>query len=149
MHVSGDGRLTTGPAPSTPDVPVVRAPAPTASTTAPRPVEPAGAPTSDPTTLPLHVTNPAPARPAGRHPAPRTTPLVVPSRDRLHVVVPGDNLWRIAGAEVARVSGERPPADAEIAPYWQRVIAANRATLRSGDPSLIFPGEVVTLPPLR
>jgi hypothetical protein len=25
-------------------------------------------------------------------------------------------------------------------------VAANRATLRSGDPSLIFPGEVVALP---
>ena len=37
------------------------------------------------------------------------------------------------------------PNDA-IARYWQRLIAANRTTLRSGDPSLIFPGEVITLP---
>jgi hypothetical protein len=27
------------------------------------------------------------------------------------------------------------------------VIDANHSTLRSGDPSLIFPGEIVTLPP--
>jgi hypothetical protein len=31
--------------------------------------------------------------------------------------------------------------------HWLVVIAANRSTLRSGDPSLIFPGEIVTVPP--
>jgi nucleoid-associated protein YgaU len=62
------------------------------------------------------------------------------------VVVPGDNLWQIARAEVIRTSGADRPADSQIAPYWQRVVEANRSTLRSGDPSLIFPGEVVTLP---
>jgi nucleoid-associated protein YgaU len=60
--------------------------------------------------------------------------------------VAGDNLWQIARAEVIRAGGADGPADAQIAPYWQRVVAANRSTLRSGDPSLIFPGEVVTLP---
>jgi len=61
-------------------------------------------------------------------------------------VVPGDNLWQIARAEVARASGTYRPSDAQIAPYWNEVIAENRTTLRSGDPSLIFPGEVVELP---
>ena len=51
-------------------------------------------------------------------------------------------------AEVARSTGEAQPADTRIVPYWRRVIATNRATLRSGDPSLIFPGELVTLPTL-
>jgi nucleoid-associated protein YgaU len=60
--------------------------------------------------------------------------------------VAGDNLWQIARAEVIRAGGADRPADAQIAPYWQRVVEANRSTLRSGDPSLIFPGEVVTLP---
>ena len=58
----------------------------------------------------------------------------------------GDNLWRIARAEVSRATGVARPDDAAVARYWRRVIAANRTTLRSGDPSLIFPGEVVTLP---
>ena len=64
----------------------------------------------------------------------------------------GDNLWRIASDRVSRATGtasdDAPndvPNDA-IARYWQRLIAANRTTLRSGDPSLIFPGEVITLP---
>jgi hypothetical protein len=62
------------------------------------------------------------------------------------VVAPGDNLWRIAAARIAQ---DRPaaPTDAEIAPYWRRVVDANRPTLRSGDPNLVFPGEIVTLPP--
>ena len=65
---------------------------------------------------------------------------------RIHVVQPGDNLWQIARAEVIRAGGTDRPDDADIAPYWRRVITANRATLRSGDPSLIFPGEVVAVP---
>jgi nucleoid-associated protein YgaU len=65
---------------------------------------------------------------------------------RIHVVKPGDNLWQIARAELIRARGTERPDDAEIAPYWRRVITANRATLRSGDPSLIFPGEVVAVP---
>jgi nucleoid-associated protein YgaU len=61
------------------------------------------------------------------------------------VVVAGDNLWRIARAElIAR--GDHQPDDAAIAGYWRRVIDATRSTLRSGNPSLIYPGEIVALP---
>jgi hypothetical protein len=38
------------------------------------------------------------------------------------------------------------PTAAEITPVWVEVIAANRDRLRSGDPDLIFPGEIVVLP---
>ncbi|GIU89676.1 MAG: hypothetical protein KatS3mg010_0775 [Acidimicrobiia bacterium] len=62
--------------------------------------------------------------------------------------MPGDNLWRIAAAEVARVDGTERAADAAVFPYWRALVDANRATLRSGDPALIVPGEVITLPPL-
>ena len=86
---------------------------------------------------------PRSAAPARRTPPRRRTPVASP---RVHVVRPGDNLWSIARAEVARASGRALPSDDAVAPYWQRVIAANRATLRSGDPSLIFPGEIVALP---
>jgi hypothetical protein len=91
---------------------------------------------------------PAPDEPVVR--APVTTPARQPvlSVPRRHVVVPGDNLWRIARAElVAR--GDPAPTDETVARYWRAVIAANRATLRSGDPNLIFAGEVVALPPPR
>jgi hypothetical protein len=74
---------------------------------------------------------------------PSAIPMAATAR---HVVAPGDNLWRIAAAEVARRSGVAEPTDAAIVPYWRAVIAANRSTLRSGDPSLIYPGEIIALP---
>jgi hypothetical protein len=101
------------------DEPFVRAPA--------APVAPAPAP--------------APSVSTSTPPAPAPPPAV-----RAHVVTPGDNLWRIAAAEVARVTGRAHPRAAAIVPYWHAVIQQNRATLRSGDPSLIYPGEIVTLP---
>jgi nucleoid-associated protein YgaU len=117
--------------------PVVRAPA-TTTTTAPTA-------TSAPTTP--TITDPALVAPAPA-PAPVVAPpprLAAPST---HVVQPGDNLWRIAAAELSRVHGDATPSDGAIVPYWRAVIDANRATLRSGDPSLIYPGEIVALPPL-
>ncbi|MCA2216264.1 hypothetical protein [Jidongwangia harbinensis] len=59
---------------------------------------------------------------------------------------PGDNLWSIAHAQ-----GPRAPAtawnDADIARYWHRLITDNRDRIRSGRPGLIYPGEVLELPP--
>jgi nucleoid-associated protein YgaU len=66
-------------------------------------------------------------------------------RDARVVVRRGDNLWLIARAELIRRTGAYPN-DVEIARYWRAVIGANRTTLRSGNPSLIFPGEIVALP---
>jgi nucleoid-associated protein YgaU len=65
--------------------------------------------------------------------------------------VQGDNLWTISRDHLARVTGRHASdlSDHEIATYWLRVIAANRASLRSGDPDLIFPGESIQLPPVR
>ena len=61
-------------------------------------------------------------------------------------IFPGVLISARTGAEVSRATGSNRPTDAQIAPYWQRVITANQSTLRSGNPSLIFPGEIVTLP---
>ncbi len=58
--------------------------------------------------------------------------------DGTYVVVRGDSFWRIA----ARHAG---PED--VASYWRRLVAANAATIRSGNPDLIYPGEVIELPP--
>jgi hypothetical protein len=75
-------------------------------------------------------------------------PSTAPPRDSARVVVrPGDNLWVIARAELIRSTGARPD-NRRVARYWRSVIEANRDTLRSGDPRLIFPGEIVTLPPV-
>jgi hypothetical protein len=118
VEVSPAGRLVPPPATrSALDAPVVRAP---------------------------QTTSPAPASPGAPHPAP--TPAAPRVPDRAYVVRPGDNLWRIARAEVMRAGGGTHPDGAMIDRYWRRVILANRATLRSGDPSLIYTGELVTLP---
>ena len=61
------------------------------------------------------------------------------------VVEPGDHLWKISRTELTRRLG-RSAAPDEVAPYWLSVIDANRDSLRSGDPDLIYPGESITLP---
>jgi hypothetical protein len=66
-----------------------------------------------------------------------------------HVVAAGESLWSIAAHHVREAAPDPAPTDADIARYWAAVVAANRAGLRSGEPSLVFPGEVVQLPPAR
>jgi nucleoid-associated protein YgaU len=60
-------------------------------------------------------------------------------------VVAGDHLWAIAGRRLTEVRGQAPD-EGEHAGYWVRLVDANRGRLRSGDPDLIFPGEVIELP---
>jgi len=69
------------------------------------------------------------------------------SETRTHTVVSGDNFWKIARQEVENSLG-RDANNAEVASYWVKLIDANRSVIRSGDPNLIFPGEVFTLPPV-
>lgn len=62
-----------------------------------------------------------------------------------HTVVRGDSLWTIAH-DTLTSAWSRPPSTDEVARYWREVVAGNAASLRSGDPDLIHPGEVVHLP---
>ncbi len=62
------------------------------------------------------------------------------------VVKPGDHLWKISDARLDQALG-RPAGPEEVAPYWRSVIEVNRERLLSGDPDLIYPGEVISLPP--
>ncbi|HEY8218270.1 MAG TPA: hypothetical protein VIH82_14120 [Acidimicrobiia bacterium] len=67
----------------------------------------------------------------------------------LHTIAPGEHLWGIAAARVGQLTRRDPatiPAE-EIAPYWTRLCMTNEARLRSGNVSLVYPGEVVELPP--
>jgi nucleoid-associated protein YgaU len=70
-----------------------------------------------------------------------------PTHDVRVTVEVGDNLWSISAAHL-RESRDGPLGGSRISPYWREVIAINQAHLSSGDPDLIFPGEVVRLPPI-
>lgn len=64
-----------------------------------------------------------------------------------YVVQHGDHLWGIAEKALEEAWGH-PPADAQIIPYWQQLIDANRAALVDpGNPDLILPGQTFTVPP--
>ncbi len=64
-------------------------------------------------------------------------------------VTSGDHLWNLSERHLERVLGRSSLDEHEIAPYWVRVIEANRASIRSGNPDLIYPGEVIHLPPVH
>lgn len=141
VQVSPDGKVTI-----TGDEPVVRAPArapePTTTTTtttrsAPLPTTSTSLPSRRPST----TTPPARHRTAPAAPAPRPAPTAA-----TYVVVPGDNLWRIARARIEATVPHRA-TDGEVVRYWRRLVDENRTTLRSGDPNLIFPGEILRVPP--
>ena len=89
-----------------------------------------------------------PASPPVLQRPPATPPTTSTGGERRVAVAPGDHLWGIARAEVARRLGVGPRevAATQVAAYWRRVVAANEGRLRSGDPDLLFPGEVVILP---
>lgn len=65
-------------------------------------------------------------------------------------VVKDDNLWSICTRHLAEVTGRTPSSlrAGEIATYWWAVVDANRSTIRSGNPNLIYAGEVVQLLPV-
>lgn len=77
-----------------------------------------------------------------------SAPTLDPTFSYLHQVVHGDHLWSIACQHLEATSGRTNLGEHEIAPYWVRVIEANRSTIRSGDPELIYPGERIVLPPV-
>jgi hypothetical protein len=132
------------------DEPVVRAPVPHIRRSGPvvrrPPTASATTPTSTPATAsaPTPTTAPAPP-PTAPAPAPAAPPSAPAARPSTHVVLPGENLWRIAADHLAAVRG-RAQADGEVVGYWRRLVDTNRATLRSGDPNLVFAGEIVALP---
>jgi hypothetical protein len=63
-------------------------------------------------------------------------------------VEPGDNLWSIASTTLESRLG-RAASDQEIVAYWQAVIEVNRRRLPvPSDPSLLFAGDLIQLPPI-
>jgi hypothetical protein len=82
-------------------------------------------------------------------PSPSTDPVrdgsrTPPAGEASAVVRRGDNLWRISERHLRTLASA--PSPREVAVYWARVVEANRHTLRSGNPDLIYPDETVLLP---
>lgn len=68
-----------------------------------------------------------------------------PSTERW-TVKPGDCFWSIAD-DVLTARWGRSPTDAEIVPFWRRLVDANRHQLaHGGHPDLVFPGQVFEVP---
>ena len=62
-------------------------------------------------------------------------------------VRPGDHFWAVA-EQVLSAAWRRAPNDNEIAPYWRSLVAANRDRLLDRtNPDLVFPGQVLVVPP--
>lgn len=60
----------------------------------------------------------------------------------------GDHFWEVAEETLTARLG-RAASDDEVRPYWQALIDLNRDGLADpSNPSLVFPGQVVRLPPL-
>jgi LysM repeat protein len=99
----------------------------------------------------------APVVPSPPSPESSTTELVpAPAPEpgaivATYVVAGGDSLWSIAASHLAQLTSRSAADhdDPETAVYWSLVVETNRARLASGDPNLIFPGEVLDLPPVR
>jgi len=87
---------------------------------------------------------PTPAEPGEIAPAATDPAGAVGAGAADHLVAPGDHLWALAEAQVAAALG-RPPTDAEVAPHWVRVLRVNP---QLADPDLLFPGDLVHLPPV-
>ncbi|MDQ3343913.1 MAG: LysM peptidoglycan-binding domain-containing protein [Actinomycetota bacterium] len=59
----------------------------------------------------------------------------------------GDSLWTIAQQHVAAQRAD--DSTVAVAGYWVRLVEAAIPSLRSEDPDVIHPGEVITAPPLQ
>ena len=78
----------------------------------------------------------------GEDPAPTTVAAST------YQVEAGDNLWTISAAHLKAATVSEPSLQS-VERYWRAVIDSNRATLRSGDPNLIYPGEMIDLPAIE
>ena len=120
-------------------VPALRLPAAVAQTST------TSTTTVPPATVTMHRLGPA--EPVAVSPVPHvsqaSTPGPAPDR---WTVKPGECFWTIAEDVLARHLGHSP-TDAEIVPYWQRLIEANRTELAHHDnPDLIFPSQSFVIP---
>ncbi|MDQ4091631.1 MAG: hypothetical protein M3163_15240, partial [Actinomycetota bacterium] len=93
-----------------------------------------------PATVTMHRLGPAEPR------VESSAPDVVQTAAHRWTVKPGECFWSIAD-EVLTARLGRAATDAEIVPYWRRLIEANRHELAQRDnPDLVFPAQVFVIP---
>jgi len=105
---------------------------------------PAGATTTDPGPAAATLLSglPLPDRPSGGvHPGAADDPIRAITQ-RTVVVAPGDTLWSLARADLARTS---PPSERAVQAHVRRLHALNRDRL-GPDPDLIHPGQRLRMP---
>ena len=102
--------------------------------------------TVPPATVTMHRLGPAePPRAVAPVPVPEVAQPAQPATLRW-TVKPGECFWSIA-EDVLTARWGRPPSDAEIVPYWRRLIETNRHELAQRDNAdLIFPAQVFVIP---
>ena len=100
-----------------------------------------------PATVTMHRLGPTEAiAPLSVAPVPEVTQATTATASDRWTVKPGECFWAIAESVLADRGG-RAPTDAEIVPFWQRLIHANRQELLQRDnPDLILPGQTFTVP---
>jgi hypothetical protein len=108
-------------------------------------------PPPTPTVPPTESASPAdPDGPAGREATDPARPVETttgPSDASSWRVELGDHLWAIAAETLADAGFGHDEED--VLAYWSRLVAANRARLVDpANPDLLFPGQVLVLPPL-
>lgn len=105
---------------------------------------------AQPAPVSAHAYSPSPAGDAGPTYEPTPAGGETPVAPTTHVVRQGDSLWMIATEHLAAARGV--PANAvpqlEVAEAWRAIVNLNVSSLSSGDPNLIYPGEIVQLPAL-
>jgi hypothetical protein len=83
-------------------------------------------------------------------PTPMPTPTDVPAElppvdESSWTVQHGNCFWQIASDHLSDTLG-REVSDHEVAAYWRALIEHNRSRLVTGDPNLLFAGQVIELP---
>jgi len=98
-----------------------------------------------PPVITMHRLAPGESPPSTATTAPPPTPAPGAQVDQW-VVRRGECFWTIAAGVLGR-AGDRRPTNAEIVPYWQRLIDANATVLvHPGDANLIVPGQILKIP---
>ena len=93
------------------------------------------------------TTSPAAASTTPTTPTTPVAPVAPDPGPATATVRPGDHFWALAERSLAEAWG-RSPSDREVDAHWRTMIEANREALRDPtNPDLLFPGQVVTLPP--